>query len=349
MRFCGDSSILAVIALALSSTALASAPSETAIPNDNITYLAPLLESCAPENRHCNVKEGKYMVSLREGYTPSSHFSYIAEKIHIDPVKQWNIRWRGNNVYSINNVSTDSLDLIRQDTGVIEVEQAYYIIKVEVDACRDPSLSEEERRIYEEKNLPECERPSLSEEKRKSCYALMKLMSCIEAKFTKGEMHPSKQVISSEPCDNSELAEDQQRFCRDGSLIATCHNPLLSLFEEGRRTCAMKAGTAKSKTSVHGGSNLGSEASLQPITLRSDDNLASLELVTSDYGRPDTYIVTLFRDTDYHDHFKTIGWDLEADESTTFKWFQYANAYYATNIASEWVRLFSKCDSLQHL
>jgi hypothetical protein len=60
MRFCGDSSILAVIALALSNTAHASAPSETAIPNGNITYLAPSLESCAPENRHCNVKEGKY-------------------------------------------------------------------------------------------------------------------------------------------------------------------------------------------------------------------------------------------------------------------------------------------------
>jgi hypothetical protein len=340
MRSWGNFSVLTVIAFALSSTALAAAPSETAIHNDNITYLAPLLESCAPENRHCNVKEGKYIVSLREGYTPSSHLSYISEKIHIDPVKQWNIGWRGNNVYSINNVSADSLDLIRQDPGVIEVEQAYYIIKVEMDGCRNPSLSEEGRRIcYEEEDLPGCERSSLSEEKRKSCYGVMKLMSCIEAKFTKGEMHPCKQVISSDPCDNSELSEDQQRFCRDGSLVATCHHPLPSLFEEGRRTCVMKAGTAKSKTSVHGRPELGSEGSLQLIALRSDDNPAPLEIATSDYGRPDTYIVTLVRNIDYHDHFKTIGRDLEADHSTGFKWFQYANAYYVTNITSDWVCL----------
>jgi hypothetical protein len=181
----------------------------------------------------------------------------------------------------------------------------------------NPSLSEEERRIcYEEEDLPECERPSLSEEKRKSC-------------------------------DNSELEEDQQRFCRDGSLVVTCHNPLPSFFEEVRRTCVRKRGTAKSKVSKR--PDLGLEASLQSVILRSDDNLAPLELATSDYGRPDTYIVTLSRGVDYYDHFRTIGRDLEADESTAFKWFQYANAYYADSIASEWVRPFSKHDSLQHL
>jgi hypothetical protein len=82
-----------------------------------------------------------------------------------------------------------------------------------------------------------------------------------------------------------------------------------------------------------------SEASVIPINPRSDDNLAPLYKGISNDIRPDSYIVTLFSDTDLHDHFKTIGRDLEADSSTAFKWFEYADSYYATNITSDWVCL----------
>jgi hypothetical protein len=84
-----------------------------------------------------------------------------------------------------------------------------------------------------------------------------------------------------------------------------------------------------------------SEASVIPISPRSDDKLAPLYKGISNDTRPDSYIVTLFSDTGLHNHFKTIGRDLEADSSTAFKWFEYADSYYATNITSDWVRLFS--------
>jgi hypothetical protein len=83
-----------------------------------------------------------------------------------------------------------------------------------------------------------------------------------------------------------------------------------------------------------------SEASVIPVTLRSQDNLAPLNKASSNDGRPDTYIVSLCNGSDYHEHFKTIGRNLEADPSTAFKWFQYSESYFATNITSDWVRLF---------
>jgi hypothetical protein len=79
----------------------------------------------------------------------------------------------------------------------------------------------------------------------------------------------------------------------------------------------------------------------KPVILRSDDNLAPLEKATSKYGRSNTYFVTLFPDVDYRDHFKTIGRELKADKTTAFKWFEYAECYYATNISNDWVSLFS--------
>jgi hypothetical protein len=93
--------------------------------------------------------------------------------------------------------------------------------------------------------------------------------------------------------------------------------------------------------SAHGGSDLEPEPLSKPVILRSDDNLAPLEKATSEYRRLSTYSVTLFPDVDYRDHFKTIGRDLKADKTTAFKWFEYAECYYATNISNDWVSLFS--------
>lgn len=83
------------------------------------------------------------------------------------------------------------------------------------------------------------------------------------------------------------------------------------------------------------------EALVIPINQRSKGSLAPLFRATSSDCRPDTYIVTLCKDIGYRDHFKTIGRNLEADKSTSFKWFEYADSYYASNITSEWVRVSS--------
>jgi hypothetical protein len=238
MRLWDNFLIFAAIAFASVSTAFTSAPLTTAISNDDTAYLAPLDEGCSPGDRNCGNIEGKFQVSLREGYTRTSHLSYIAENLNIDPVEEWEIKWRGNKCYTATNVSAASVEILRQAPGIDEIEQSYWFSVPELDICTNPSLSEEDRRIcYEEKDLPECERPSLSKEDRLHCYGVIKLMSCIDAKFTKGEMHPCKEVSSGDPCENPELSEEQARFCRDGSLFATCNNPLPSIFDEGRRTC----------------------------------------------------------------------------------------------------------------
>ncbi|KAK6001648.1 hypothetical protein QM012_002138 [Aureobasidium pullulans] len=78
------------------------------------------------------------------------------------------------------------------------------------------------------------------------------------------------------------------------------------------------------------------------IAQRSDDNLAPLFKARSNDTRADTYIVTLCENVDYHDHFRTIGRDLEADNSTSFKWFKYADSYYATDITSDWISKIRK-------
>ncbi|THZ29094.1 hypothetical protein D6C91_01643 [Aureobasidium pullulans] len=79
------------------------------------------------------------------------------------------------------------------------------------------------------------------------------------------------------------------------------------------------------------------EALVIPINQRSKGSLAPLFRATSSDCRPDTYIVTICKDVGYRDHFKTIGRNLEADKSTSFKWFEYADSYYASNITSEWL------------
>ncbi|KAI4846268.1 hypothetical protein E4T44_05159 [Aureobasidium sp. EXF-8845] len=339
MRLWAGFSIFAVIGFALSSDADASSSSATVGSDDNTTYLAPLLQSCNASNPHCEIMEGRYLVTIHEDYKSTAHLAYVTKNINVNPVKDWRIKRIGDGVYSINDVSSESIDIIRQDPGVIEVEEDYRIVKVEVDGCSNSRLSVEERRIcYEEKDMPDCERPSLSKRERQSCYGMMKFMSCIDEKFDKGIMHPCKKAIGGDPCENPKLSKEETRFCRDGSLFATCNNPLISLFKEGRRTCAKNSITGNS---VHGKSdklkNTAFEAS-EPIVLRSDDDLAPLNLATSDYGRPNTYIVTLFRGCSYHDHFRIIGRDLKADKLTSFKWFKIANSYFATKITSEWIQ-----------
>jgi hypothetical protein len=348
MRFFDKLTIFAVIAFAFSGTAVASSSSEAAIFDDNRTYLAPLLQSCNASNPHCEIMDGRCLVKLCEDCSPSAHLAYVTKNINVNPIKDWRIKWIGDGIYSINDVSLESIDIIRQDPGVVEVEEDCRIVKVEVDECRNPSLSEEERRIcYEEEDMPDCERPSLSKRERQSCYWKMKFMSCLDEKFDKGIMHPCKNVIGSDPCRNPKLSKEETRFCRDGGVFTICNNPLISLFKEGRRTCAKNSGT---QNLIHGKSdelgNTAFEASSELIVLRSDDDLAPLNLATSEYGRPNTYIVTLFRGHNYRDHFRTIGRDLKADKSTTFKWFEYADSYFATKITSEWVSLFFRSSTV---
>jgi hypothetical protein len=222
MRLRHEFSIFAITAFALSGAAFASAPSAaTVISDDNIPYLAPLLEGCSPGDRHCGIVKDKYMVTLREGYLPSSHLSYVFKNLDIDPVKDWKIRWIGDDVYTANNVSAESVYALRRDPGVEEIEQGYWFEMVEVDMCRNPSLSEEERRIcHEEEDLPQCERPSLSLEKRLDCFATIKLLSCFKPEFSEEELQSCQEASHDDPCENSELSKEQQRFCRDGSSFA---------------------------------------------------------------------------------------------------------------------------------
>jgi hypothetical protein len=91
------------------------------------------------------------------------------------------------------------------------------------------------------------------------------------------------------------------------------------------------------------------EALVIPASLRTEDHLAPLHKAISDDKRPETYLVTLFEDADYHEHFKRIGRDLEADNSTGFEWFEYADSYYATNITDDWVRPFPKLSEHRRL
>jgi hypothetical protein len=250
MQLWKRSSLITVAIFASISIVLASSSSTTAIPDENTTYLAPLLEDCLPkkENKNCGNIEGKYLVLLREGYTRTSHLSYIAENLNIDPVRDWNIQWRDDEYYTANNVSPEFIDILRRDPGIEEIEQSYWFSMLELDICTNPSLSEEETRIcYEEKDLRDCEKPSLSEEDRQSCYGFMKVLSC------RGISENTDQFCSefsrTDPCENSGLLEDERRFCRDGSLFATCTNLQNSLFQEGRRTCVRKLGSEKLKAS----------------------------------------------------------------------------------------------------
>ncbi|KAI4724830.1 hypothetical protein E4T49_07420 [Aureobasidium sp. EXF-10728] len=150
--------------------AFASASSATAISSDNATYLAPLIETCPAGSSTCGKIEGKYLVMLREGYEPSSHLSYISETLHVDdPVKKWRLNWHGDDTYSVHRVSADSLDLLRRDPGVEEIEEGYWFQMDEVDRCRDPAYSEEERRqCYDENPVDSFETAMLSEDERRA-------------------------------------------------------------------------------------------------------------------------------------------------------------------------------------
>ncbi|THW82411.1 hypothetical protein D6D18_08421 [Aureobasidium pullulans] len=127
--------------------AFASASSATAISSDNATYVAPLIENCPVGSSACGKIKDKYLVMLREGYEPSSHLSYISRTLHVDdPVKEWRMMWHGDGAYSVHEVSADSIDILRRDPGVEEIEEGYWFQMDVVDRCRDPAYSEEERR-----------------------------------------------------------------------------------------------------------------------------------------------------------------------------------------------------------
>lgn len=71
------------------------------------------------------------------------------------------------------------METIRQDPGIEEVYQHYWF---QVDTglglqCRDPSLTEEEKRLcYKELHSQECEKSGLSDEERRECWE----ESCME-------------------------------------------------------------------------------------------------------------------------------------------------------------------------
>jgi hypothetical protein len=229
--------IFAVTAFASSSNALASRSSATAIPSNTITYLAPLNEGCSVGDPNCGKIEGKYLVSLREGYTPSSHLAYISQNLDVDPVKEWSLRWSGDEYYSVSNVSAKSLDILRQDPGVEEVEESYWFQMVEVDPCRNPKYSEEQRKTcYEEEDIPPCDRPSLSKDQRRSCYDMTLLDPCENPMLEEDEKRSCQETSSLDPCKKSELSEDQKWSCRLNKLADPCNNPPLSEREE--RMCA---------------------------------------------------------------------------------------------------------------
>jgi hypothetical protein len=246
-------SIVAVIALTFNNVALASASTAPPISSDKPAHLAPLVEACYPGASTCDKIEGKYLVSLRDGYTPSSHLSYISENVHVDPVKEWNLIWIGDEHYTVYNVSNDFLELIRQDPGVEEVEEEAWIVIDEVDRCQDPRYSPEEKRVcYEEKDLPLCQRPSLSEAERRDCYVWLMGLSCEDTDLSEEERRSCHEATLLDPCQNPTLSDSERQFCRDGSLISPCNDSLLS--EEGRQACAGDSRVEKSNIPVHGGS-----------------------------------------------------------------------------------------------
>ncbi|CAD0038581.1 unnamed protein product, partial [Aureobasidium pullulans] len=257
----------------------ASASSATAISSDNATYVAPLIENCPVGSSTCGKIKDKYLVMLREGYEPSSHLSYISRTLHVDdPVKEWRMMWHGDGVYSVHKVSADSIDILRRDPGVEEIEEGYWFQMDEVDRCQDPAYSEEERR---------------------QCYDA----SPVDSRET--VMHLEDERRASAGTSEDDNHSRHNWMIRDDALLSGI-------------ACI-------------------TEALVIPINQRSKGSLAPLFRATSSDCRPDTYIVTLCKDVGYRDHFKTIGRNLEADKSTSFKWFEYADSYYASNITSEWL------------
>lgn len=162
--------IVVAIAALLSTTALTTASSATVISSDNTTYLAPVYESCPPNSSTCGTVDGQYTVMLRKGYKPSSHLNYISEAIHIDPVKEWHLEWLNEQFYLASDVSTDSLYLLRQDSGVEGIEEGSWFEMVEVDRCQNTGFSDEEKkRCYDADPFDVCKKEVLSEDEMWIC------------------------------------------------------------------------------------------------------------------------------------------------------------------------------------
>lgn len=162
--------MVAIAVFALTSAALTPESSETCISSDNTAYLAPLYESCPAGSSTCGTVDGKYLVMLRKGYKPSSHLSYIAENLHIDPVKEWQLNWFNEQHYIASDVSADSLNLLRQDPGIEGIEEGSRFEMVEVDRCQNSAFSEDERKqCYDADPFDACKNEVLSEDEMWIC------------------------------------------------------------------------------------------------------------------------------------------------------------------------------------
>ncbi|KAH0044492.1 hypothetical protein KCU78_g392, partial [Aureobasidium melanogenum] len=155
---------------ALTSAVLAPASSETAMSIDDNTYLVPLYESCPVGSSTCGTIDGTYLVMLRKGYNPSSHLSFITENLHIDPVKEWQLKWFNEQDYIASDVSMDLLNLLRQDSGIEGIEEGSWFEMVEVDRCQNSAFSEDEaKQCYDAGPFDACRNEVLSEDEMWIC------------------------------------------------------------------------------------------------------------------------------------------------------------------------------------
>ncbi|CAD0108389.1 unnamed protein product [Aureobasidium uvarum] len=176
----------AIAVFALIVTAYASISSIPTTSSDNKTFLAPLIETCPPGSTSCGKVPGKYLVLLRQDYTPSAPLSYIATHLHLHPIKEWGLEWIGTDNYIASNVSLYSIDLLRRDLGVEEIDEGCWFQMSLVDVCRDPKLSAEEQKQCDEGKevvVVDCGETSLlwlTEKEKEDCVEQKRLVSLLE-------------------------------------------------------------------------------------------------------------------------------------------------------------------------
>ena len=84
--------LITIFAVATTIAAHVYTTSVEAVSDDDTSHLAPFIETCPAGRSTCGKIEGKYMVTLRKGYKASSHLSYVSTNIHVDPVKEWQLK-----------------------------------------------------------------------------------------------------------------------------------------------------------------------------------------------------------------------------------------------------------------
>ncbi|KAG9661822.1 hypothetical protein KCU95_g3425, partial [Aureobasidium melanogenum] len=170
--------ILAILAaFASANPALVSAPSDQSLwstsEEGGFIYSAPLIIDCLPNDTTCGVQEGEYIISLRPSYEKSAHLFYLSSHIPSSTLLNTSIKWfRYSNSYIIKNLQDTEMEIIRRDPGIDEVYQHYWF-QVDVGwdlRCRDTDLTEEEKKIcYGELEVEGCRMPYSSEEERGNC------------------------------------------------------------------------------------------------------------------------------------------------------------------------------------